>query len=1808
MANDDANVDTERTAAGDRSALLKRALLRIESLEARLAAAEKAKREPIAIVGMACRLPAGANDPEAFWELLERGTDGITDPPGARLWKVEDYLDPDPDVPGKAYTLKGGYIEEVDVFDAPFFGVSPREAQQMDPQQRWLLQVAWEALEDAGLAPDRLVNSRTGVYVGMTGSDFLFAQTGSDLRNVDTYLASGNSHAVAAGRLSYVLGLRGPAMTMDTACSSALLAVHTACNSLRLGECDAALAGGVLLILTPGSHVSACKARLLSPDGHCKTFDDAADGYVRAEGCAMIALKRLTDARRDGDRVLAVIRGSASNQDGRSGGLTAPSGKAQEAVIREALANAGILPAQVAYVEAHGTGTSLGDPIEVQALANAYGSERSADRPLVIGSVKSNIGHTEALAGVAGLVKLVLALQRGRIPGDLHFRKPNSHIPWSEVPLVVADRTQPWPAWQESRIGGLSSFGFSGTNVHMIVEQAPVPAAAAAGPERPRHLLAFSGKRPDAVRELAARHAAALDKSEGTTGLGDYCFTANTGRSHFEYRAAVSGTTRAEFVTALQALAEDEEGGALRGGKVQPQAPMNVAFLYPSAAAARARMGQSLFETSPTFRDTLNECDRLLEGELERPLSAVLYEDRSAPAGAAHAWPAMFALQWGLTRLWESWGVTPMAVTGQGVGEIAAACAAGILRFEDGLRLAALAGRRLDEGGELCEAVAVSAAEDRVEAIVRELDGVAVAAVNGPCWVVLSGTRAGIAAALERLAGPGVLTVPVGAAAPAASAAAALAAAASGLEHRPPLLDVVSGATGRLLDAQEAPGPGYWAGLAAAGRRAAEAARVLYARGSRTFIEIGPGAALSGLLRQASPGVRGTWLSSLGAHGDDWRQLCAAAGRLYVDGVNLDWEGFDRDYARRKVQVPTYPFERHSYPVRTLDLQRAPEPEPDGPHRLLGRCLRSPRIAGQIWEGRLRGDGDAFGGFGYYGCAAVPPGALLDAMLAAARAAQPDRRAGLASVSHHRVLPLADGALVQTVAATGAGAAVEVFASAGDDAEWDLHAAAVLAEAGEPQNASETDRAQWAERCADTTSGVRFYEMLAEGGVTVGAGDRVVRSVSRGQGEIVAEVEIAFRDGAAPAAGLADACLQALQLCFPGAAIGNPGAAPDVLHEIERFWLDPDLPGALQLHGKAREDGRTADLAIHAVDGRHVGSLEGVRFRSLARGELPDADRNRLNQWLYRVDWEKAKREAAPAGGAKRHWLLLADEGGCALAVAKALGSSATLLPADARDDAAELARRVGELAGTHDLAVVDCRGLDAGAPPADAPAPSAAIAQGCDRVLALARTLSAMKSTARPALIIVTRGAQPAGGIAPQLGQAPFVGLQRVLENELPELAAASIDLDPAQDLEAAAASLGEELCAARTPERQVALRNGKRLVIRLARADAASGDPDFAAGDGACLVTGGLGGIGLAVAAWLASRGARSLYLMGRRAPSARARERIAEIEAMGATVAVLEADVADRDALSGALASVRAGGLPLKGVFHAAGVIDDAVVANQTLERIVKVMRPKVDGAWHLHTLTAGDDLDHFVLFSAAAALFGNPGQSNYAAANLFLDGLAHHRRSLGLPALSVNWGAWSEVGMAAGLGAETHRRWAQLGVGSIAPEDGTAALGQALAVDAAQVAITPINWAQWRRAAGPEPAPFTRRLLETAGEEAPDLPSIPALLAALRSDAAGRRMQLAGYVAAQLAVLLGLSAEGLDHERSVSDLGFDSLMATTLKTRVQGDLGIDVPVAALLDGPSTNELADRVLAVFDSAQTARAGAADAPAEAEWEEGTL
>jgi acyl transferase domain-containing protein/acyl-CoA synthetase (AMP-forming)/AMP-acid ligase II/acyl carrier protein len=1412
--------------------------------------------EPIAIIGIGCRFPGGANTPAQFWELLHNGVDTVTDIPNSR-WDVDAYYDPNPNQPGKMYIRAGSFLEGIDQFDPQFFGIAPLEAASLDPQQRLILEVSWEALEHAGIAPAQLRESLTGVFIGSFWDDYsalhLYAD---DPSQIDVYRTLSNLRGLAAGRIAYVLGLQGPSMQLDTTCSSSLLAVHLACQSLRGKECHLALAGGVALNLSPELAIGLCSMTALAPDGRCKTFDAKADGFGLGEGCGMVILKRFSDAIRDGDNIMALIRGSATNHDGHSNGLTAPNGLAQEALLRQVLENAAVKPNQIQYVETHGTGTSLGDPIEVSALANVLGQKRTA--PLMIGSVKTNLGHLSSAAGIASLIKVVLSLQHAEIPPHLHLTEPNPHIPWDKLPFRVPTELTPWTG--EPRLAGVSSFGMSGTNVHVLVEEAPAsqPAPIVG---RPTHLLTLSGKTEQALADQVSKYIDYFTQHP-TVNLADVCYSGNTGRVHFEHRLAVIADDVAELQKKLAAYQQGERvNGLVQGQSEKPK----IAFLFTGQGSQDLDMGRELYETQPLFREIMVQCDQILQSYLEIPLLELLYgenkeDNKKLLSQTKYTQPALFAIEYALAKLWQSWGIEPTVVIGHSAGEYAAACVAGVFSLADGLKLIAERGRLVQALPPNGKMVTVRADEKQLsEAIAPYRDQASLAVFNAPQSVVLSGEQEAVNQIVAQIQMEGItwpLNVSHALHSPLMEPMLAeFGEIARTVDYAEPQLKLVSNISGELITDINA---NYWVEHVRQPVRFAQGMTTLEKMGIDIFIEVGPKITLLILGQQclSNPFER-LWLPSIYPNQrSDWAQMLESLAKLHVRGGQIDWQRFDKPYPRRKLSLPTYPFQR------------------------------------------------------------------------------------------------------------------------------------------------------------------------------------------------------------------------------------------------KRYWID--------------KSPRTQSIGFDRQ------AITGSALRT---------------DWLYELVWQDAPLpQKSPYADESGHWLIVSEP------------------TSDQAETLAELLRTKGEkverLAPNTLHAFTNYRGVIYLADqPNNTDIPEKAL-EISSQVLELVQSL--IKAEVKLDLYLVVQD---------RIEASVLWGLGRTLMWEHPQLNSRCIEAGTTVD------ALFETIWYA-DRENQIRLdEKPQRQVIRLEPYQPQSTQELPINRQSSYLITGGLGGIGLKVAEWLVTQGATHLVLSSRRGKAAQST--ITALENQGAKVKVVKADVSQAEEVENLLQTSQEFA-PLKGIIHAAGVLDDGVVLQQTPARFAKVFAPKVQGSWYLHQYSQGIPLDFFVCFSSQSSLLGNGGQANYASANAFMDALMYQRKKMGLPALAINWGGWSEVGMAKELMAKENE--------AITPQQGLELLGSLLGQDIPQVGVIPNQWQKFsQKLPSLTGFPVLSKLIKPK--------SAPSQLTLSQASAEEQDEILKNHIKSEIEQIVGIIPT--NEQNFFVDLSMDSLMSIQLTNRLGAYIGISVSVTKILEHPTVSKLSQILL---------------------------
>ncbi|ATL80711.1 modular polyketide synthase [Streptomyces malaysiensis subsp. malaysiensis] len=1748
---------------------LKRVLADARRSQKRIRELEAEKSEPIAIVAMACRLPGGVSSPEQLWDLVEHGRDGITGFPVNRGWDLANLFHPDPDHRGTSYVREGGFLHDAGEFDAAFFGISPREAVTMDPQQRIMLELSWEAFERAGIDPTAWRGKDVGVFSGFAGSDY-----GSGLPELpealESYLMTSDAGSVLSGRISYTLGFEGPAVTVDTACSASLVALHLAARALRAGDCSMALAGGVTVLGTPRAFIGFSRQRGLAADARCKAFAAAADGTGFSEGAGVLLLERLSDAERNGHRVLAVVRGSAVNQDGASNGLTAPNGPSQQRVIRQALANAHLTPSEVDAVEAHGTGTALGDPIEAQALLATYGQGRPEDRPLWLGSLKSNIGHTQGAAGVAGVIKMVLALRYGVLPRTLHVDEPSPQVDWSSGAVELLTEQRVWPEVDRPRRAGVSGFGVSGTNAHVILEQAPeaageaAPVVEAPGGVVPGGVvpLVVSGRGEAALRAQARRM---LDFAEAhpEVGVAELGAALGCGRAGLSDRGVVVAGGREELLVGLGGLVRGEGGvgvGVVSGSVVRGR----LGVLFAGQGCQRVGMGRGLYEVFPVFRDAFDTVCEVLDRELG--VGGVVGSVREVVFGGGgllertvFVQAGLFAVEVGLFRLVESWGVVVDVVGGHSVGEVTAAYVAGVLSLEDAAVLVAARGRLMEalpEGGAM---VAVAAGEEVVRSLL--VSGVDIAAVNGPAAVVLSGDEGPVLRVAGELSDQGCRTrrLAVSHAFHSGRMEPMLEEfreAIADLSFSAPVIPLVSNVTGRLADAETVCSPEYWVEHVRSAVRFADGVRALAEYGVSTYLELGPDGTLSAMGRECLDDGQAAFVPALRREGDETRAFVTALASCHTRGVHMDWAAVLGGARNGSVDLPTYAFQREHYWL-VGDGRGAGDVASAGlagvGHPLLGAVVEVPGSGEVLFSSRLSlGSHPWLADHVAAGAVLLPGAAFVELVV---RAGDEVGCGGVEELVMEAPLVLAEGAAVQVRVSVGEAdedgrRAVRVYSRAEDTgvgAAWVRHATGTLCPP-EGLSAPDVGLSVWPPAGAvavDPAEVEGLYDGLERAGYRYGPVFQGVRAAWRLDGAVYAEVALPEDHQAQGAGfGLHPALLDA---AMHAAAFQHRAERADRRTALPFVWRDVALyaTGATALRVRVvptGEDTLTLDLADET--GAPVASVGSMVSRPVEPGQFKTAS---THDRLLRPGWEEA-----------------------------ALTPDGTTL-GTVRVTTAEDVRALAERGDRFDAMTVEV--TDAGS-----------VRELTSRVLEVVQAWSTEFALDSTRLIVLTTGAvavDPGEPVDPAI--AAVWGLVGTAQSEnAGRILLMDVDNEPSSY--AALSTVVPALLVA--DETQAAIRAGTCFLRRLTRVvDASESGPGGLEGvGGTVLVTGGTGALGAVVARHLvAVHGVRSVVLASRSGPgSAGAAELEAELVGAGARVRIVACDVADRDAVAGLLDAVPEDA-PLSAVVHTAGVLDDGVLTALTPERMDAVFRPKVDGALHLHELTRELELSAFVLFSSAAGTFGSSGQGNYAAANAYLDALAQHRAAQGLPATSLGWGMWSQdAGMTAQLGDTDHRRLARDGLTALSAAEGMELFDTALRTG--EPALLPIKLdlgALRAQAATGSVPPLLRGLVpqprqprqQARSAHGHDADTLTARLAGAGS--ADRQAILLDLVRQEAAYVLGYTSVGrIGPDAAFTDVGFDSLTVIELRDRLLARTALRLPATFAFDFPTPQTLADHL----------------------------
>jgi acyl transferase domain-containing protein/acyl carrier protein len=1806
-------------------AYLKRATADLRSSRRRLREVEEESNGPLAIVGMACRYPGNVRSPEQLWDLVSSGRDAIGEFPTDRGWDLERLYDPDPGHLGTTYTREGGFLHDAGEFDPEFFEIGPKEALTMDPQQRLLLEGSWEAIEDAGIDPVSLRGSQTGVFTGVMHHDYATAMRGPADLGLESGMGSGNGGSLVSGRVAYTLGLEGPAISIDTACSSSLVALHCASQALRKEECSLALVGGVAVMWSPSLFLWFSRQRGLAPDGRCKAYSDAADGVGWSEGVGVVLLERLSDAVRLGHVVLGVVRGSAVNQDGASNGLTAPSGPSQQRVVRQALGNAGLSAAQVDVVEGHGTGTRLGDPIEAQALLATYGQSRRDGRPLWLGSVKSNIGHAQAAAGVAGVIKMVMALRRGVLPRTLHVDRPSGEVDWSAGAVSLLVEEVAWEGGGEPRRAGVSSFGASGTNAHVILEEAPPPDTHTPGASvtvstngtgvlghgvTPWVLSARGeGALAGQARRLLEHVSARSQPSVADVGLS------LLSRSLFEDRAVVVSGDREGLLEGLGELAQARSAPNVVRGKAEGAAG-GVVFVFPGHGSQWEGMAVELLDGSPVFARYLRACETALAPHIDWSIEDVLRGVPGAPSleRVDVVQPALFAVMVSLAELWRACGVNPAAVVGHSQGEIAAAHVAGALSLEDAARVVAVRSKVLSEleGGGAMMSIALAAGQIAERLGQWDDERVVIAAVNGPASVVVSGEPKALEELRVQYEREEVRTRTIVGAVGAGHSPQLevlrdrLLDAFSSITPRPADIAFYSTVTGEALDTARLD-TDYWYRNARRPVQFEAAMRTLLEDGHRAFVEVSAHPAFTGAVQAiaeqalAEPDeVVAVGSLRRGAGGPERFTLSLA--QAFVRGVGVDWSKVIGGGDVREVKLPTYAFQRKRFwldkSLGAGDMTSAGMTATD--HPFLSAAVKLAGDRGWLFTGGLSLQAHPWlADHAVMGVTILPGTAFVELAL------RVGRELGVELVSE-LVLesPLAleedEGVSLQIYVGTPdeSGASSIGIYSRGEDAagwegvdtqaEWTCHANGVLmpvAEVTGPGSGHILGGEQWPPVGAEAVQLAGFYERGAELGADFGPAFQGLQCAWRRGDEVFAEVVLAE-----------DQQLQA------GSFEAHPALLDAALHAVGVLGLQDDEQGgveepprlrlpfswsAIRLHGTPpnrlrvrlrRESGDAVSLVLADEQGELIASVDSLVSREFTEAQLRSAGR-RAEDSLFGVEWTVISEQGPSTAPAR--WTVLGGEGA---GLANALAST----PADVEvfEDMRCLGEALDAGAAVPAVVLLDCTGQS----PHEDLAEVAHTAT--HRVLDVLQRWLADERMSDSRLVVTTSKALRTvqGEDVPGLAQAPVWGLVRSAQSENPGCFTL-VDLDMQGESSSALA------WAIAAQEPQLAIRADDVLAPRIApmarEQSASPGEPTDGAPwridpQGSVLITGGTGDLGGLVARHLVTRhGALNLILVSRQGIRAHgATELEADLTELGASVTVAACDVSDREQLAALLDSVPAAH-PLDAVIHAAAALDDGVVSSLTDERLDRVLAPKVDGAWHLHQLTEHLDLSVFALFSSVMGILGGPGQANYAAANTFLDALAAHRRAHGLPATSLAWGGWADSGIAARLEEADLARSSRLGVGVLSTEEGLELLDATL--DSGEPLSIPLRLdmaALRTQARAGVISPMLRRLIRAPARGTRDGAGALArrLVGAPEAEHEGIVLEV---VCAEVAIVLGHSSPRAINARSTfKQLGFDSLGAVELRNRLNVATALRLPSTLVFDHPTPASVSTHVLTCLSS----------------------
>lgn len=1800
----------------------------------------------IAIVGMSCRFPGGANDPESFWNLLINGIDGISEVPENR-WDADKYYNADKNVPGKMYTKKGGFLDiAVDMFDAQFFNISPKEAMSLDPQQRILLELTWEAFENGGLDITQYSKTNTGVYLGISGEEYSLGHRSSgDFNKIDAYSLTGTTFSTACGRISYTFGFEGPSMAIDTACSSALTAFHVACKGIRNGEADAAIVAGVNIILTPNIHVCFSKLQAISPDGCSKTFDASANGYCRGEGAAVVILKKLKLALRDNDNILAVVRGTSVNQDGKSNGLTAPSGLAQQKVIINALQDAKLNALDIDYIEMHGTGTPLGDPIEVKALSETYCSGRKKDNPLLIGSVKSNIGHLEAAAGMASIIKVILSFKNGMLPGNLNFKDPNPFIPWDVIPVKVVSKTMLWKSNQKVKRVGINAFGFGGSNAHVILEEAPKKLSTSTKAGFPVNILKISAKSKASLDDLLKKYADFI-KDHPDTDIKDICYTANVYKTDFDYRFAAFAVTREELIKKLDAYSNHEKiEGIYSNIDHKAQNDGRIIFLFSGQGSQYKAMGKELYRNQPVFRQCMDECDSLFRPYILKSVLDLIYADdanESQIDQTVYAQPLIFSIEYALYRMWESWGVTPFAVLGHSIGEFAAAVAASVMSLSDAVKLVATRGRLMHSAPGEGTMGTIFADEMTVLSLIeKHLDEVSIAAVNAESSVVISGEKVIVDDILKQAGKEGFknqkLQVSHGFHSPLMSPILNdFKSVASGVNYQKPKIKFLSSLLAEFMD-ETIPDADYWTRHIQEKVRFYDCLMVIKKMGNFIFLEVGAHTPLCSLGKM-SLDDNNVFIPSLSKKQHDLEQIASSLGELYTRGVNINWE-YIFDGRSNKVSLPTYPFERKQFWMQPVFEHQVSSPSINAElfHPFIGHKITTPHLENSvIYQSTFTPDKPYFmKEHIIFNSPISPAAAHVSMLLSASRHMHAPESCVLENVEFQNPLIVNNDEerlvqiYLQNFNSNGMNFEISSRDAKHEHMNWVKHSIGAVRSIMDDQASNirvSIDELKGRFPEDDSGSGFDFYQLFSKIGFNLGPGFQCIEKIWNGTNEglclISPKADIPDQDNYDLYPGIIDSIFQSATAIHVSELENKlkEKSSEDLIktiipisllkltyhfRETKEFWCHTKVD--------IQKEVIVANIDVYNESGELIFEIENLVAKITDRRSLLKDLIQDDNHMLYTIKWvEKKAKNNIYSYKDNEKFIMFEDYRGLIQSLCKTLSDHSIntfkvkkgetyqklndnnyFVSYHSKADVQKLILDVIGENGSGNNTIIYAWGLDSSDP--SKITPNKLFKEQriiCEGLLNLIQVLAEQYLTENFKVWVITENVHDINDTTASISisQSTLWGFAKVIELEYPQLWGGIIDIDSGIIVNGQVEILKE---IKTTDEKQVCLRSdNKRYVQRLVKDKGANRNnmepdvlPQKIKRDATYLLTGGTGALGLIFTEYLINKGAKYLVLIGRRKPGNIVLSKIEEWGKQGINILVIQADVSNEADVKNLFQKV-SGSMPaIKGVIHGAGSIEDRMINEQTWDSFYKVLEPKVIGTWILHDTLRDCDLDFFAMFSSITSVFGNIGQSNYAAANCFLNVFSNFRKQNNLPAISICWGPWSEAGMAAS-NSKAIQQMSQRGLFGISTDAGLKVMDRLIDdPNHRQILVADVDWQAFANKMGSEDIKnVLSDLINIKGvpKETEEIRTLDILNKLKELKPEERHSELLLHLQFLVAKIMGFDDyQQVSVDKALMEQGADSLMVFSMRNELSKITGKTLNATIFFNYPSLVKISDYLL---------------------------